>query len=715
MNQAPSPSRAALRRLIIVVSVAIGLVIFAYGWSVTDINLERPQEPIRQQNVGNALRELLSPNVLEQEYDIQDTTISFTLGCPEGFEAPAVPAVEVGAPYITVTPACGDANEKIMVQGYNFYPDSLARMTWITPDGERRIRQVDDSGEDNFVTEGDGTFSVQVEVPRIRGSVGQSHTIEAQGRFPTGAPRFSDTTGLVMEKMVETIFLALIATALSILPSAILSFFAAHNLMRPIRMSLGNLLVSVALLPVGWLLGTFILGQIGTLVLNLSKGAGFTLTAGASASLLVASVIASRKLQPSERSLNVGRMRSALNALLFAVIAIIVIGLLGGLGILFGTLFKPVNAAPDAVMDLSTSIQLFLANIPGKLSNFVGSLGRLTELLLPLLAGVIGAFALSSVGTALTIDGLKKVTIPMSHILGGGLGFICGAILLGFTALIGMQAAWLGLITPLVAAMLGGQILPMIYCRATGKIKYLSAQDRFVLTVIKWVSTIVVFVVVFTLLNTGRALIEGTLPSQNVVFNLLGTPIYSFVWQSMLIGAILGGIGGALAGTKAAFPLGDVMYSITRTILNGLRSIEPLIMGLVFVIWVGIGPFAGVLALTLHSIASLGKLYSEQIESIDTGPIEALQSTGANQLQTIMYAVVPQIIPPYIAFTMYRWDINVRMSTIIGFVGGGGVGFLLQQQINLLRYRDAGVAVLAIAIVVSILDYASASIRERYI
>ncbi|MEP6989264.1 MAG: ABC transporter permease subunit, partial [Chloroflexota bacterium] len=138
-------------------------------------------------------------------------------------------------------------------------------------------------------------------------------------------------------------------------------------------------------------------------------------------------------------------------------------------------------------------------------------------------------------------------------------------------------------------------------------------------------------------------------------------------------------------------------------------------IALIFSIWVGIGPFAGVLALTLHSIASLAKLYSEQIESIDTGPIEALQSTGANRLQTIVYAVVPQVVPPFVSFTMYRWDINVRMSTIIGFVGGGGIGFLLQQQINLLRYRDAGVAVLAIAIVVSILDYLSATIRERYV
>jgi phosphonate transport system permease protein len=122
-----------------------------------------------------------------------------------------------------------------------------------------------------------------------------------------------------------------------------------------------------------------------------------------------------------------------------------------------------------------------------------------------------------------------------------------------------------------------------------------------------------------------------------------------------------------------------------------------------------------VLALTLHSIASLGKLYSEQVESIDAGPIEAVQATGANRLQTIIYGVVPQIVPPYIAFTMYRWDINVRMSTIIGFVGGGGIGFLLQQQINLLQYKEAGVAVLAIAIVVSVLDYTSAWMRERII
>jgi len=103
------------------------------------------------------------------------------------------------------------------------------------------------------------------------------------------------------------------------------------------------------------------------------------------------------------------------------------------------------------------------------------------------------------------------------------------------------------------------------------------------------------------------------------------------------------------------------------------------------------------------------------VESIMPGPLEAITATGANRLQTIIYAVIPQIIPPYISYTMYRWDINVRMSTIIGFVGGGGIGFLLQQNINLLNYRAASTQMIAIAIVVSIMDYISSQLRERVI
>jgi phosphonate transport system permease protein len=162
-------------------------------------------------------------------------------------------------------------------------------------------------------------------------------------------------------------------------------------------------------------------------------------------------------------------------------------------------------------------------------------------------------------------------------------------------------------------------------------------------------------------------------------------------------------------------PITLVIYYVVRTILNIIRSIEPLIWAIIAVIVVGLGPFAGIVALTLHSMAALAKLYSEAIESIDPGPIEAIQATGANWLQTIMYAVVPQIIPPFVSFTIYRWDINIRMSTVIGFVGGGGIGFLLAQWIRLLDYRAAGIAVWFIAITVAILDFVSAEIRERFI
>jgi len=143
--------------------------------------------------------------------------------------------------------------------------------------------------------------------------------------------------------------------------------------------------------------------------------------------------------------------------------------------------------------------------------------------------------------------------------------------------------------------------------------------------------------------------------------------------------------------------------------------VEALIMVIVFAVWVGIGPFAGVLALSLHTVAALAKLFSEQVESILPGPLEAIKATGATRLQTIVYAVIPQIVPPYISFTMYRWDINVRMSTIIGFAGGGGIGFLLQQNINLLNYRAAAAQMLAIAIVVAMMDFLSSYMREKVV
>ncbi|MDP8314402.1 MAG: phosphonate ABC transporter, permease protein PhnE [Candidatus Celaenobacter antarcticus] len=161
--------------------------------------------------------------------------------------------------------------------------------------------------------------------------------------------------------------------------------------------------------------------------------------------------------------------------------------------------------------------------------------------------------------------------------------------------------------------------------------------------------------------------------------------------------------------------LGNIVYIIVRTIATIFRSIEAIVWAIIFSVWVGIGPFAGMLALMIHSIASLTKLYSEQIENIDSGPVEAIKATGASTFQTWVYAVIPQIISPYLAFTIYRWDINVRMATIVGFVGGGGIGLLLLQQQQLLRWHNVGLLIWLIAFVVWVMDMASAKVREKLV
>lgn len=157
-----------------------------------------------------------------------------------------------------------------------------------------------------------------------------------------------------------------------------------------------------------------------------------------------------------------------------------------------------------------------------------------------------------------------------------------------------------------------------------------------------------------------------------------------------------------------AFPV----YLVIRTFLNLARSVEPLIWALIFTVWVGVGPFAGMLALMIHSVASLAKQYSEIVEDVNAGPIEAIRATGAKPVQVIWFAIVPQIVLPYIAFTIYRWDTNVRMATVIGLVGGGGIGNLLIRYQGQAMWPEVGCIIIVIAAAVWLMDIASAYVRE---
>ncbi len=162
-------------------------------------------------------------------------------------------------------------------------------------------------------------------------------------------------------------------------------------------------------------------------------------------------------------------------------------------------------------------------------------------------------------------------------------------------------------------------------------------------------------------------------------------------------------------------PIAVAVYIGVRLLFTIVRSIDVLIVVIVCAVLLGIGNAAGVIGLAFHNIGVLGKLYSEAIEGIDPGPLEAITATGANRLQVIWTAVIPQIVNPYISFTIYRLDTNVRLAPILGLVGGGGIGILLFQSINLLQYGAAGLIIFMIVITVAAMDFASAQIRRRLV
>lgn len=718
-NPTPPPVRTALRNLIIVLVIAVVAAIYSYGWTVTDIDLNKPQEPTRLSSVSNAMRELLSPRIFQQERDITTLTAPFVMTCPEDGVAPVEPPTD-GSAYFTIEPACGVVGDVVTVTAHNFAPLAAAQIRWAPPTGQTRPRTVIGMDREQFEINPDGTFTGEIEVPRVPAQEGDVHQIEFLQSIPVGPVQFSDNTTEVIRRMAETIFMALVATTLAIPISVVLSFFAAHNLMKPIRMPTGNLMVFIVALPIGWMLGSAFLGFVGRFGVNLGQGE-FSNLFNASATLpimmLGATVATSGlKLKPDDPLVQI---RAVAGQILVAVLIVFIFGLLGGLGIVGGNTLSNIaeSLRPEIIESPVQWLQNAFADGIHGFGYLLSVIGGIIDLTIVMIAGVVGAFTSSSVLTRITKEAMRQMPDVMSHVVGGVLGFFTGAVIMYVVATISSMATLLTLLTPLAAALIAGKIVNTVYRNQIiekRQFKRVYTQDKIATFALSLLVFGAVFALTVAYLGIGRMLIDGSLPAATTT-RVLGFEISYFVWNAVQVGAVLGLVWGALAGTRTPFAIGDLLYNITRNILNATRSIEPLIMALIFVIWVGIGPFAGVLALMLHSIASLGKLYSEQIETIDQGPIEALQSTGANHLQTIIYAVVPQIIPPYIAYTMYRWDINVRMSTIIGFVGGGGIGLLLNQQINLLRYRDAGVAVLSIAIVVSILDYASASIRERVI
>jgi phosphonate transport system permease protein len=199
------------------------------------------------------------------------------------------------------------------------------------------------------------------------------------------------------------------------------------------------------------------------------------------------------------------------------------------------------------------------------------------------------------------------------------------------------------------------------------------------------------------------------------------------VLPSALVGAFrtfeIALLGTAVAAV-AALPLGFIsarnvaapsLFYPARAVLNFLRSIDTLVYALVFVAAVGLGPFPGVLAVIAYTTTSLAKLYSEAIEGIDPGPVDAITATGATMLQILRYGVLPQVLPLFASYVLYRLETNIRAATVLGFVGAGGIGFYLQTYLRMIDYPAASTVLLVTVVMVMVVDYASSRLRARLV
>jgi phosphonate ABC transporter permease subunit PhnE len=447
------------------------------------------------------------------------------------------------------------------------------------------------------------------------GSIFSPVYVEGDNGEVLRSPRWSENAVQTLDLIIETVFLALLATTLGTLIAIPLSFFAARNLMRDVRMPALQLGLAVAGMPIGLYLGLLVSRESRRLIETLPDSAWLQGAIAVGAGVVVARLIPIAVPVPGSNVTRTARIAAGVAAAAVSLIAAQALVRLSQIGGAWA-------AARLGVFDFIGQFVVLLGQILGAAFDAFAAIG---------LAGVL-AYMGSRLGYRLG----RRVSGGLNRVLSILAGAVAGALM----------------------AMAVGQVLAWLY----------------------------------QIVDTQRTVV---IPA--------------------VVGAVLGAALAWRSSHRGPIGVGLAVYYSARTVFNALRSIEALVLALVFVIWVGLGPFAGALALALHTIAANAKLYSEQVESINAGPVEAVRATGATRLQTVVYAVVPQIVAPYISFTMYRWDINVRFSTIIGFVGGGGIGFLLQQNIGLLDYRAAAAQMLAIAIVVSTMDWASSRLRERFV
>ncbi len=181
---------------------------------------------------------------------------------------------------------------------------------------------------------------------------------------------------------------------------------------------------------------------------------------------------------------------------------------------------------------------------------------------------------------------------------------------------------------------------------------------------------------------------------------------------------------GTLLAVVTAVPIGLMcsaniapawLYQPMRRLMDACRAINEMVFAMLFIVAVGLGPFAGVLALAVHTTGTLAKLYSEAVEAIDPRPVEGIRATGAHKLVEIVFGVIPQVMPLWLSFTLYRFESNVRSASVVGMVGAGGIGVVLFEVIRGFQYAQTCAVLIILVACVSLIDLASSRLRSRFI
>jgi len=724
-----------------VIAVAVGFVVFGFAFDKTQVDLGQIQSQTRQESLTRILRLLAHPELVQYDLEQQLTEVPVAVPCGPEVSGTATVGQERGS--VTVTPACARPGDTMTVTGSGFNPLQAVQVNFV-PDSEFPVTlslarlQTDDSG--SFVTEfevpdrpSDIPQSIQVVTAVRIGSWGNRQEVwtDSNENGIKDIPRIGANGRTVLTtdiRIPDAPGAALIDSSFSVV-----SFISFG---QPFLAVAGPANGQQAVTPSDASGDVFVesMGD-GQVVVDGPPNTDITQWRVAVYDSTDGSLIGVEALA-DVIDLSPRISKTALLTWDKIVETVMLAFLATSAGLLLAI---PLSflAARNIMRDISstvTNLALTLLAVPAGM--YLGiHVSRLVQMASEPIRGNIALTLLFLAAVPVVVVAILQAAVPPKDDVpvpattrAARQAALLGA---GIVGLLGIQFA--SEISDRVGRAIEGPLGPFGFLG--GFLQQLS-QLNDVLTPI--ITAIAGAAVMITLASRLGYLIRSRLGTSTVhVIDFATAALAGAVWF-LMIGAVLDwfyrfgsttvtvtapailGAGFGVFLVARNFRSGEIkvgltVYYIARTIFNTLRSIEPLVMVIVFVVWVGFGAFAGSLALALHTTAALAKLYSEQVESISQGPVEAIRATGATRLQTVVYGVVPQIVPPYISFTMYRWDINVRMSTILGFAGGGGIGFLLAQNVNLLHYQAASVQMLAIAVVVASMDYLSARIRERVV